>query len=203
MLDGKVVFVGVAGSTFTLACGDLAVLGPEIDMVGDVMEAEEVELALECVWWWCGIDRIDEMDEDVDLRPRRPPEERRYEERGVRGEGERDRRLPEEETRGRAATYVDGAAPAWWAWRLELRLTFVGRRFDSGEETRSGWVGDFAEEALEPPGERARLEVSLIQLRRVARWLKKGGWYFRRRLGTKPLGLRRSGLFETTWSMLA
>lgn len=30
----------------------------------------------------------------------------------------------------------------------------------------------------------------------------KAGWYFRRRLGTKPLGWRRSGLLETTWSIL-
>jgi len=29
-----------------------------------------------------------------------------------------------------------------------------------------------------------------------------GCWYFLRRLGTKPLGERRSGLLATTWSML-
>jgi hypothetical protein len=121
----------------------------------------------------------------------------------VRGDGEREWRFPEEDTRGRAATCVEGVMPVWWVWTLEVRWGFGGRRLDSGDETESDWVGDFADEALEPPGERARFDVSLIQLRRVARWLKNGGWYFRRPLGTKPFGLRRSGLVETTCSMLA
>jgi hypothetical protein len=78
MLLGKLAFVGVAGRTLTLACGDFVLFGPEMDIAGDVMDAEDdTELALECVWWWCGIDRMLETEEDVDLRPRRPPDERR------------------------------------------------------------------------------------------------------------------------------
>ena len=46
-------------------------------MVGEVKEADDVELAFECVCAWCGMLRMEEIDEDVDLRPRRPPEERR------------------------------------------------------------------------------------------------------------------------------
>lgn len=64
-------------------------------------------------------------------------------------------------------------------------------------------MGDFPElDALEPPGERARREVSFIQFRREARWFMKGCWYLRRRVETKPLGWRRSGLVDTTCSML-
>ena len=37
--------------------------------------------------------RIEETEEDVDLRPRRPVLERRNVERGVKGEGERDCRF--------------------------------------------------------------------------------------------------------------
>ena len=37
--------------------------------------------------------RMDETEEEVDFRPRRPADERRYEECGVRGTGERDDRL--------------------------------------------------------------------------------------------------------------
>jgi len=50
MLDGKDEFVGVAGSTFTDACGDL-VLWPETETAGEVMLAEDVDEALECEWW--------------------------------------------------------------------------------------------------------------------------------------------------------
>jgi hypothetical protein len=121
----------------------------------------------------------------------------------VSGEGETEGRFPEEETRGREETWVEGVAPTCWAWTLSLRLMLLALRFVSGK-LASGWeVGDLAEEGFDPPGERARLEVSLIQLRRAARWFMKGGWYFRRPLGTKPLGLRRSGFVDTTWSMLA
>ena len=79
MLDGKEAFVGVAGRTLTEACGDLGmeVLWVETEMEGEVMLMEEVDEALEWVWWWWGIERMEEMDEEVDLRPRRPPEERR------------------------------------------------------------------------------------------------------------------------------
>ena len=39
--------------------------------------------------------RIDETEEEVDLRPRRPAELRRYDERGVKGDGESEDRLLE------------------------------------------------------------------------------------------------------------
>lgn len=38
---------------------------------------------------------MDETDEDVDFLPRRPPEDRRYEPRGVTGEGDIEGRFPE------------------------------------------------------------------------------------------------------------
>lgn len=79
MLEGKVDEVGVAGRTLMLLCGLLAILWlwPDTETAGEVMEAEDVEEAFECEWWWCGIDRIEDTEEEVDLRPRRPPEERR------------------------------------------------------------------------------------------------------------------------------
>ena len=51
------------------------------------------------------MERMEDIEDDVDLRPRRPPELRRYEERGVRGEGETEGRLPDPvvEIRGRCA----------------------------------------------------------------------------------------------------
>jgi hypothetical protein len=81
ILEGKVVDVGVAGRTLMLLCGDFLVceeMWPDIvETEGEAMEADEVEEALLCVWWWCGIERMLETEEDVDLRPRRPPDERR------------------------------------------------------------------------------------------------------------------------------
>jgi len=77
MLLGKEDEVGVAGSTLMLLCGDLVSLWPDTETAGEPMEMEDVEDALECEWWWCGIERIEETEEDVDLRPRRPPLERR------------------------------------------------------------------------------------------------------------------------------
>jgi hypothetical protein len=73
MLFGKDEDVGVAGSTLMLLCGDFVNLRPETDTAGEATEAEDVDEALECEWWWCGMERIEETDEDVDLRPRRPP----------------------------------------------------------------------------------------------------------------------------------
>jgi hypothetical protein len=70
--------VGVAGSTFTDEWGDFGVLWCEmVETEGETRDAEEVEDALECVWWWCGMERMEDTEEEVDLRPRRPPEERR------------------------------------------------------------------------------------------------------------------------------
>ena len=70
--------------------------------------------------------------------------------------------------------------------------------FESGD-LLSGSFGEWLLVAFEP-GDRARFDVSFIQFRSDRRWLIKG--CFRRRFGTKPLGERRSGLLETTCSML-
>lgn len=50
-LEGKEAFVGVAGRTFTEACGDLVMEGlrPFTEIEGEVMLTEEVEEALEWV----------------------------------------------------------------------------------------------------------------------------------------------------------
>lgn len=99
MLLGKEEDVGVAGRTLMLLCGDLVSLWawPETETAGEAMLAEEVEDALLCEWWWCGMERMEDTDDEVDLRPRRPPEERRYEERGVRGAGDAESLLTEPE----------------------------------------------------------------------------------------------------------
>jgi hypothetical protein len=49
ILVGKDGFVGVAGSTLTDECGDLA-LWPETETAGDAIEAEDVDDAFECEW---------------------------------------------------------------------------------------------------------------------------------------------------------
>lgn len=78
MLEGKVVEVGVAGRTLTLLCGDLVLWCPlTVETLGEAMETLEVEEALLWVWWWCGMLRMLLTEEEVDLRPRRPPDERR------------------------------------------------------------------------------------------------------------------------------
>jgi hypothetical protein len=55
--------------------------------------------------------RMLDTDEEVDLRPRRPPDERRYDDRGVSGAGDAERRRREPEpcvvVRGRDV-WVDG-----------------------------------------------------------------------------------------------
>jgi hypothetical protein len=56
-------------------------------------QLEDVEEVLECEWWWWWMLRMEETEEEVDLRPRRPVLGRRKVDRGVRGEGERDWRL--------------------------------------------------------------------------------------------------------------
>ena len=72
-LLGKLELVGVPGSTLTLEWGDLVLCAVTLT-VGDVMDAEDVDEALECEWWWCGIERMEDTDEDVDFLPRRPPD---------------------------------------------------------------------------------------------------------------------------------
>jgi hypothetical protein len=98
MFEGKEEEVGVAGRTFMLLWGDLPCLleYPDTDTAGEATDADEVDEALECEWWWRGMERIEDMDEDVDFRPRRPPEDRRYEDRGVNGAGDADSRLDPE-----------------------------------------------------------------------------------------------------------
>lgn len=93
MLLGKcVVLVGVAGRTFTEWWGLRPVCMGVLDMLVETELVDDVDEALEWVWWccaWC-IDLTEDTDEDVDLRPRRPAEERRTADRGVMGDGERD-----------------------------------------------------------------------------------------------------------------
>lgn len=73
-------------------CGDLEMRAVGVATVS--MLLDEIEEAFEWarVWW---ILRMEETDEDVDFRPRRPTEERRYDPRGVIGDGEREFRLLE------------------------------------------------------------------------------------------------------------
>ena len=107
-------------------------------------------------------------------------------------------RFPEPwvEIRGRMAAGVEGARLGYvWIW--ELRLLVLRRRRESGD-LLCAIVGDFPSLALEPPGDFARREVSLIQFLRDMSWFIKGCWYFRRRLGTNPLGESKSGLLEAT-----
>lgn len=145
--------------------------------------------------------RIDDTDDDVDLRPRRPPDERRYEERGVNGAGDADSRRTEPEPwvepRGRVdiggtdgvleLVYTDDLLAV-----LCLRLPSVGEL--------SGSCGDCPPLLALEFGDRARLDVSFIQFRSDKRCPMMG--CFRRCLGTKPFGERRSGLLLTTCSML-
>ena len=73
MFEGKVEMVGVAGRTLTEVCGERE--GRE-KAAEEWMElvVEDVEDALEWLgtWWML---RIEETEEEVDLRPRRPPDE--------------------------------------------------------------------------------------------------------------------------------
>lgn len=77
---------------------------------GDLMEdkdAEDVEEAFEWVLLWK--ERIDETDEEVLFRPPNPrPDERRYEECGVWGCGDRDVRLGGGVDLGERATAILG-----------------------------------------------------------------------------------------------
>ena len=172
MLEGKDEDVGVAGRTLMLLCGDLDSLceWPDVDTVGDTSEAEDVDDALLCEWWWCGMLRIDDTDDDVDLRPRRPPEERRYEDRGVKGAGDADRRLTEPEPCVEVRGRVDTGAIAGdfgFVYTDDL-LAVLCLRLSSGDRL-SGSFGDCTLLAFEF-GDLARLDVSFIQFRRDKRW---------------------------------
>lgn len=68
------------------------------------VETEPFELVDDALEWVCAclwMERMEEMEDEVDLRPR-SPDPRRIVERGVRGDGERDCRLYdlEDGTRG-------------------------------------------------------------------------------------------------------
>lgn len=73
IVDSKCEFVvGVAGSTLIEECGDRpALLLPGLWRCS--MLFDDVEEALLCVWYR-GILLTEETEEEVDFRPRRPPE---------------------------------------------------------------------------------------------------------------------------------
>jgi hypothetical protein len=116
------------------------------------------------------------------LRPRRPPDERRYEDRGVSGAGDAERRLTEPEpcvdARGRGGTCVAGGDLGLVC--TEERFVALCLRFESGD-LLSGSFGDCPLLAFEF-GDLARFDVSFIQFLSDKRWLMKG--CFRRRFGT-------------------
>ena len=73
MFEGKVEKVGVAGRTLTEVCGEREGLEKAAEEWIELV-VEDVEEALEWLGtWW--ILRIEETEEEVDLRPRRPPDE--------------------------------------------------------------------------------------------------------------------------------
>lgn len=91
LLGNRELALGVAGSTLTEVCGDrlIRVDAVGVDMVSILLD--DIEEALECEWaWWILL--TEETDDEVDLRPRKPTDERRYEPRGVRGAGDSELR---------------------------------------------------------------------------------------------------------------
>ncbi len=131
--------------------------------------------------------RIEDTDEDVDFLPRRPPEDRRYEDRGVSGAGLADSRLPDPElwvvTRGLGSMSAVGErAGSVWG---ECGLVALNLLLESGLLPFKVF-GLCPSLALEL-GERPLFEVSLIQFRRDKRWFMKG-CFLRRCLDTYPLG---------------
>jgi len=117
----------------------------------------------------------------------------------VSGAGDAESRLIEPEPcvepRGRGGMCACGVLGVV---AMDDRFVRFDLLFESGD-LLSGSFGECPLLAFEP-GDRARFDVSFIQFRSDRRWLING--CFRRRLGTKPLGERRSGLLETTCSML-
>ena len=73
MFEGKDAAVGVAGRTLTEVCGEREDFENGTDECTE-FEVDDVEDALEWegIWWML---RMEETEEDVDFRPRRPPEE--------------------------------------------------------------------------------------------------------------------------------
>lgn len=70
-------------------CGDLEIARGE-EKVVSIDFLDDVELAFEWLCTWKLL--IEETDDEVDLRPRRPPDECRREDRGVNGAGESELR---------------------------------------------------------------------------------------------------------------
>lgn len=99
MFEGNEEMVGVAGRTLTDVCGEREGLENGAEEWIE-FEVDEVEEALEWLGTWWTL-RIEEMEDEVDLRPRRPPDECRYDERGVIGAGEREARCLGVGIRGR------------------------------------------------------------------------------------------------------
>lgn len=101
---------------------------------------------------------MEETEEDVDLRPRRPAEERLYEECGVMGEGERE-------------SLCRGFVTRWWGLKVGLdgcfaktgelecgKLALVGEGLEFAGLFSSG--GFRVEASLFEPGDLARLAES-------------------------------------------
>lgn len=172
MLEGKLEEVGVAGRTLMLLWGDLEGLceWPLVETAGETREAEDVDEAFECEWWWCGMLRIEDTDDEVDFRPRRPPDERRYEDRGVSGAGDAESLLmdpePCVEPRGRGPD-ICGVGGDLGFVCTDDRFAVLCLRVES-EDLLGGIFGDCPLLALEP-GDRARFDVSFIQFRSVKR----------------------------------
>lgn len=121
---------GVVGRTLTEALGDLgaalADAPASVEVVSALFDDADDALERECLWW---ILRTEETDEDVDLRPRRPAEDRRYELRGVRGDGDKELRLLELPLNGRGGCVIDeGRAVPGYEALLGVRLLAFDER---------------------------------------------------------------------------
>ena len=66
---------GVVGSTLSDECGDLAG-GRAVGVDADPTLFDEIDDAFEWVWAWWML-RMEDIEDEVDLRPRKPVEERR------------------------------------------------------------------------------------------------------------------------------
>lgn len=173
MLLGNAPLVGVAGRTLTLACGLLpfSLERPDMLTAGLAMDADDVDEALECEWWWCGMERILLTLEEVDFLPRRPPDERRYEDRGVSGAGEADSRRvadpePFVDMRGRGGTWIDDGTDGCVC--TEFLFCILTLLLGSGL-LGSDCLGLCPVLLPFEPGLFARLDVSLIQFRKLRR----------------------------------
>ena len=74
LLGRRLEAPGVVGSTLTDGCGDLDTRAVGVDADPTLLEDTDDALECVCVWWML---RIDEMDDEVDLRPRSPADDRR------------------------------------------------------------------------------------------------------------------------------